>query len=86
MINFPDILLPTLDRAGNHSLPAIFSADALSIAKTWLTAFSSLCSSSDTSICSVLEGYSRPHMGPPHIFWNTEDRGILTGSPRQYAA
>ena len=48
MINFPDIPFPTLDRAEITSLPAISPADALSIAQTWLAAFSSLSSSSDT--------------------------------------
>src|SRR6266511_2648260 len=48
MITFPDIPVPTLNRAGITSLPAISPADALSIDQIWLTSFSSLCSSSDT--------------------------------------
>jgi len=48
MIQFPDIPLPTLDRAGITSLPEIDPSKAQSIAQNWLTSFANSCSSADT--------------------------------------
>ena len=80
MINFPDIPFPTLDRAGIDSLPAISPADALSIAETWLAAFTSLSSSSDTGeILGLLH--------PSVPFWRdtlalTWDLRTFVGAPK----
>ncbi len=48
MIQFPDIPLPTLDRAGITSLPEIDPSEAQSIAQIWLTSFATSCSNADT--------------------------------------
>ena len=48
MITFPDIPLPTLDRAAITSLPEIDSGNAHSIAQNWLTSLASACSNADT--------------------------------------
>lgn len=48
MLQFPDIPLPTLDRAGIISLPAIRPSDSQSIAQNWLASFADVCSNANT--------------------------------------
>src|SRR6266542_3044554 len=56
MVGLPDIPFPTLDRAGIRSLPPISRSDTLSMSRSWLSSFTSLCASAvtDSLLASIL--------------------------------
>src|SRR5260221_920902 len=60
-LKFPDIPLPTLDRAAISSLPEIDSESAHYIAQTWLASFASACHTADTKGILDLLHPSAPH-------------------------